>query len=157
MKKSREKAKPVPAEAAERKAPSYLQQAGKTAWNHAVSQLKQRNVLDNSDYPLLEEYAGAIDMATQARRLMRAEGLMYEDKNQQVRRHPAFSVWKMSIEQAQKMAAKLTITVYDRVRAPEAPQEELEYDPLDELMDNYFENAQNGEERRARLEKNLGL
>lgn len=63
----------------------------------------------------------------------------------------------MSIEQAQKMAAKLTITVYDRVRAPEAPQEELEYDPLDELMDNYFENAQNGEERRARLEKNLGL
>ena len=81
---------------------------------------------------------------------------MYEDKNQQVRRHPAFSVWKMSIEQAQKMAAKLTITVYDRVRTPEVVQEEPEYDPLDEILGS-FDNFPNGEERRERFKKNLKL
>ena len=133
LEKSRERKKTAPGIATKRKAPSYLQQAGKTAWEDAVNQLTERNVLDNADFTLLEEYASAVDMATQARRLIRAEGLMYEDKNGLTRRHPAFSVWKMSIEQAQKMAAKLTITAYDRARAPDPEQPEEEHDPIVEL------------------------
>lgn len=155
LKKAREQPKALPAEASERKAPSYLQAAGKTAWETAIAQLKARNILDNTDFALLEEYCAALDMSIQARRLIRAEGLMYEDKNHQLRRHPAFSVWKMSVEQVQKIAQKLTITPYDRARTPEVVQEEEEYDPVAELMDGYFENAWNGEERRARLEKKL--
>lgn len=155
LEKAREQPKTLPVAATERKAPTYLQAAGKNAWDTALQQLKARNILDNTDFALLEEYCAALDMSIQARRLIRAEGLMYEDKNHQVRRHPAFSVWKMSVEQVQKIAQKLTITPYDRARTPEVAQEEPEHDPLDELMDNYFENAHNGEERRARLEANL--
>lgn len=155
LEKAREQPKTLPVAATERKAPTYLQAAGKTAWDTAVQQLKARNILDNTDFALLEEYCAALDMSIQARRLIRAEGLMYEDKNHQVRRHPAFSVWKMSVEQVQKIAQKLTITPYDRARTPEVVQEEPEHDPLDELMDNYFKNAHNGEERRARLKANL--
>lgn len=135
--------------------PSHLRDAGANAFNQACSDLLNRCVLRHSDTTLIEQYANAVQTADDAQRLLSAEGIIYEDKNGQARRHPAFTVWRSAVDTARQLASRLTITPYDRARTPEVVQEEPEHDPLDELMNNYFENADNGEERRARLKANL--
>ena len=115
-------------------APAFLRAEGKKAYQAAGSDLLDRKALKTADITLLEQYATAVQTAADAQRLLSAEGLIYEDKNGQARRHPAFTVWRSAVDTARNLAARLTVTPYDRARAPEVVQEEEEFDPVAEIM-----------------------
>jgi P27 family predicted phage terminase small subunit len=114
--------------------PAHLRDAGANAFNQACSDLLNRCVLRHSDTTLIEQYATAVQTADDAQRLLSAEGIIYEDKNGQARRHPAFTVWRSAVDTARQLASRLTITPYDRARTPEVEREEqTAVDPFDKI------------------------
>lgn len=114
--------------------PAHLRDVGANAFNQACSDLLNRGVLRHSDTTLIEQYATAVQTADDAQRLLSAEGIIYEDKNGQARRHPAFTVWRSAVDTARQLASRLTITPYDRARTPEVEREETaEMDSFDKI------------------------
>ena len=141
LEKSRHTAQPTAGALTELpKAPAFLRAEGKKAYQAAGSDLLDRKALKTADITLLEQYATAVQTAADAQRLLTAEGLIYEDKNGQARRHPAFTVWRSAVDTARNLAARLTVTPYDRARAPEVVQEEAEFDPVAEIMSRRYAN-----------------
>ena len=114
--------------------PGHLREVGANVFNQACSDLLNRGVLRHSDTTLIEQYASAVQTAADAQRLLSAEGIIYEDKNGQARRHPAFTVWRSAVDTARQLASRLTITPYDRARTPEVEREETaQMDSFDKI------------------------
>lgn len=114
-------------------APDYLSATAAAVFEQATADLQERELLTLSDLDLIEQYAEAISTAREAQAAMREQGVLYEDKNNLLRRHPAFTVWRSATETARQLAARLTLTPYDRTRVPE--QEEDQRMLIDEFPD----------------------
>lgn len=86
------------------------------------------NGLEHADIDLLAQYATALWIADEAARLLATEAIVETDtahgSGTEVRKHPAFTIWRNAVATAQQLGQHFGATVASRARLGIQPEEE---------------------------------
>lgn len=117
-----------------RRAPSKLKKDGRKAWEASVQFLTSGGVLQEVDYPLLEEMCFAIDMIKQAQLELYANGIITEHTNKvgasNLQSNPAVTIFKHFYDVLERCSKKFGFNPLDRSKLS---LQEDDFDPLAEL------------------------
>lgn len=101
--------------------PSDLDAEALAEWQRIVPALNEKGLLAEVDRGVLAGYCRAWSNACLAQELL-SIGLLVDDKNGDVRKHPAWQMWREATALSAALAKELLITPNSRLRAtmPEA-------------------------------------
>jgi P27 family predicted phage terminase small subunit len=96
--------------------PDYLEEDGLHFWEVAVPALHELNVLDIVDRPALEMAATAYERFQQARRVIKAQGVLARGRNGEIVPHPAVRIEREAQATFLRFAEQFGLTASARAR-----------------------------------------
>lgn len=114
-------------------APEDLPAEARAEWDRVVPELNRHGLLAGVDRLVIASYCRAWAHACDAEALLNDSGLVVMDPKGDVRKHPAWQIWRESTSLAAALAKELLATPNARLRAtmPEADDGDKAEDLLD--------------------------
>jgi len=97
-------------------APKWLPAHARTEWRRVVPQLVADRKIAAHELATVESYCLAVANMRTAEAMIAAEGITYTSPTGELKRHPATTLVKESIEAARRLAAELGLTPAGRMK-----------------------------------------